>query len=77
MSRKKDNTQSKEKAIAMSEEKNNVAVKSISYHLSSIVSFFGNRNTNANAEYFNSNIKLFRSLSAYTGSSFPYLFEKY
>ena len=34
---------------------------SISYHLDSILNFFTNRSTNANAESFNAKIKLFRS----------------
>lgn len=34
---------------------------SISYHLESILNFFNNRSTNANAESFNAKIKLFRS----------------
>lgn len=39
----------------------NSTAKSISYHLNNIVNFFDNRNTNANAESFNSKIKLFRA----------------
>lgn len=39
----------------------NTAAKSISYHLENILNFFKNRNTNANAESFNSKIKLFRA----------------
>ena len=39
----------------------NSAAKSISYHLENILNFFTNRNTNANAESFNSKIKLFRA----------------
>jgi len=34
---------------------------SIDYHLETILNFFNNRNTNANAESFNSKIKLFRA----------------
>lgn len=34
---------------------------SVQYHLDSILNFFNNRNTNANAESFNSKIKLFRA----------------
>ena len=39
----------------------NSTAKSIRYHLNNIVNFFDNRNTNANAESFNSKIKLFRA----------------
>jgi transposase len=39
----------------------NSAAKSIGYHLENILNFFRNRNTNANAESFNSKIKLFRA----------------
>ena len=39
----------------------NTAANSIKYHLETIVHFFNNRNTNANAESFNSKIKLFRA----------------
>lgn len=39
----------------------NSAAKSIAYHLDNILNFFTNRNTNANAESFNSKIKLFRA----------------
>lgn len=39
----------------------NSAAKSIIYHLDTILNFFINRNTNANAESFNSKIKLFRA----------------
>lgn len=39
----------------------NCAAKSIVYHLDTILNFFINRNTNANAESFNSKIKLFRA----------------
>ncbi|QTE24521.1 transposase [Polaribacter cellanae] len=38
----------------------NIAVNSIKYHLETILNFFNNRSTNANAESFNSKIKLFR-----------------
>lgn len=37
------------------------AARSIGYHLENILNFFVNRNTNANAESFNSKIKLFRA----------------
>jgi len=39
----------------------NTAANSIQYHLDNILNFFINRNTNANAESFNSKIKLFRA----------------
>lgn len=39
----------------------NTAINSIDYHLDHILNFFDNRNTNANAESFNSKIKLFRA----------------
>jgi transposase len=39
----------------------NTAAKSIEFHLETILNFFNNRNTNANAESFNSKIKLFRA----------------
>ena len=39
----------------------NIAAKSIEYHLDTILNFFINSNTNANAESFNSKIKLFRA----------------
>ena len=39
----------------------NTAVNSIKYHLENILNFFDNRSTNANAESFNSKIKLFRA----------------
>lgn len=39
----------------------NSAARSIAHHLENILNFFINRNTNANAESFNSKIKLFRA----------------
>ena len=39
----------------------NTATNSIKYHFQTILNFFDNRNTNANAESFNSKIKLFRA----------------
>lgn len=39
----------------------NIASNSLNYHLETILNFFINRNTNANAESFNSKIKLFRA----------------
>ena len=49
----------------------NSTAKSISYHLDNILNFFDNRNTNANAESFNSKIKLFRAnLRGVTDTSF-------
>ncbi len=38
-----------------------IASNSIKYHLETIINFFNNRNTNANAESFNAKIKLFRA----------------
>src|SRR5690606_31470437 len=49
----------------------NSTAKSIQYHLDNIINFFENRSTNANAESFNSKIKLFRSnLRGVTDTSF-------
>ena len=49
----------------------NSTAKSIAYHLQNILNFFDNRNTNANAESFNSRIKLFRAnLRGVTDASF-------
>ena len=39
----------------------NTAANSLSYHMETILNFFDNRLTNANAESFNSKIKLFRA----------------
>lgn len=39
----------------------NAAANSLNYHLDTILNFFINRHTNANAESFNSKIKLFRA----------------
>lgn len=39
----------------------NTAMNSIKHHFETILNFFDNRNTNANAESFNSKIKLFRA----------------
>ena len=39
----------------------NTVANSLNYHLETIINFFINRNTNANAESFNSKIKLFRA----------------
>jgi transposase len=49
----------KTKALKMSVF--NTVANSLDYHLETIVNFFINRNTNANAESFNSKIKLFRA----------------
>ncbi|OWP82855.1 DDE transposase, partial [Flavobacterium davisii] len=38
-----------------------IASNSIKNHLETIINFFNNRSTNANAESFNSKIKLFRA----------------
>lgn len=42
-------------------EEFNTAVNSLEYHMENILNFFDNRNTNANAESFNSKIKNFRA----------------
>jgi transposase len=42
-------------------EEFNTAINSLEYHLDNILNFFDNRNTNANAESFNSKIKNFRA----------------
>ena len=42
-------------------EEFNTAVNSLEYHMDNILNFFDNRNTNANAESFNSKIKNFRA----------------
>jgi len=39
----------------------NIAMNSIKHHFNTILNFFDNRSTNANAESFNSKIKLFRA----------------
>jgi len=39
----------------------NTVINSLDYHLENIMNFFDNRNTNANAESFNSKIKNFRA----------------
>ena len=51
----------KEKITAMKIDEFNTVVYSIEYHLEDILNFFDNRNTNANAESFNSKIKSFRA----------------
>lgn len=51
----------KERVIDAKIEVFNTVVNSIEYHLENILNFFHNRTTNANAESFNSKIKLFRS----------------
>jgi transposase len=50
-----------EKTENLKIEEFNSTAKSIKYHLDNILNFFKNRNTNANAESFNSKIKLFRA----------------
>jgi transposase len=54
-------TQWKQKVIELKIDEFNTAVNSIEYHLDNILNFFDNRNTNANAESFNSKIKGFRA----------------
>lgn len=51
----------KNKVVDSSIEEFNTAVNSLEYHLDNILNFFDNRNTNANAESFNSKIKGFRA----------------
>jgi transposase len=51
----------KERVEAMKINEFNTVVNSIEYHLDSILNFFDNRSTNANAESFNSKIKGFRA----------------
>lgn len=48
----------KEKVMQMKIEEFNTVVNSIEYHLENILNFFNNRSTNANAESFNSKIKV-------------------
>jgi transposase len=47
--------------IAIKVDEFNSVVNSLEYHLENILNFFDNRNTNANAESFNSKIKGFRA----------------
>ena len=54
-------TQWQEKAMALKVEQFNSVIYSIEHHLENILNFFNNRNTNANAESFNSKIKGFRA----------------
>lgn len=51
----------KKKIIESNIEEFNTVVNSLEYHLDNILNFFDNRNTNANAESFNSKIKGFRA----------------
>ena len=51
----------KEQIIQLGIEEFNTVVHSLNYHLDDILNFFDNRNTNANAESFNSKIKGFRA----------------
>ena len=50
-----------EKSKELTFDNFNIAANSINYHLETILNFFNNRHTNANAESFNSKIKLFRA----------------
>ena len=55
----------------------NTVAYTIKYNLEKILNFFNNRNTNANAESFNSRIKLFRAnLRGVTDTQF-FLFRLY
>lgn len=51
----------KKKIVESSIEEFYTVVNSLEYHLDNILNFFDNRNTNANAESFNSKIKGFRA----------------
>lgn len=51
----------KKKIVESSIEEFYTVVNSLEYHLDNILNFFDNRNTNANAESFNSKIKRFRA----------------
>lgn len=51
----------KEKVVEHNIEEFYTAMNSLEYHLDNILNFFDNRNTNANAESFNSKIKHFRA----------------
>lgn len=51
----------KKKVVAAKIDEFNTVVYSIEHHLENILNFFNNRNTNANAESFNSKIKAFRA----------------
>lgn len=51
----------KVKANQLKIDELNTAINSVEYHINEIMNFFDNRNTNANAESFNSKIKNFRA----------------
>lgn len=51
----------KTKAMELKIDELNTAMHSLEYHMDDILNFFDNRNTNANAESFNSKIKNFRA----------------
>ena len=51
----------KAKVLDLKIDKFNIVLNSLEYHLENILNFFDNRNTNANAESFNSKIKGFRA----------------
>ena len=51
----------KQKAGELKIDEFNTVVNSLEHHLENILNFFNNRNTNANAESFNSKIKNFRA----------------
>lgn len=51
----------KTKAMELKIDELNTAIHSLEYHMNDILNFFDNRNTNANAESFNSKIKNFRA----------------
>ena len=54
-------TEWKQKVEALKIKEFNTVVNSIENHMENILNFFDNRSTNANAESFNSKIKLFRA----------------
>ena len=51
----------KNKVLEVNIKEFNSVVNSIEHHFDNIMNFFNNRNTNANAESFNSKIKNFRA----------------
>lgn len=51
----------KQKVGALKIDEFNTVINSLEHHLNNILNFFNSRNTNANAESFNSKIKIFRA----------------
>jgi transposase len=65
------------KTLELKNNEFNSVCYSLEYHMENILNFFDNRNTNANAESFNSKIKLFRAnLRGVTDTTF-FLFRLY